>query len=115
MNPYDIKAALLAKHRLHDQPLALRYAAVHQKIPLVVMLSPGLSYQEVTTVNAMRAYKDRPILMIYGTLDRYASSSAPILLVALHHRPEQHHQQRHAQPDRDGQHRRCSASKSQDS
>ncbi len=59
--------------------IALRYAAVHPKVPLVVMLSPGLSYQEVTTVNAMRAYKDRPILMIYGTLDRYASSSAPIL------------------------------------
>ena len=59
--------------------VALRYAAVHSKVPLVVMLSPGLSYQEVTTVNAMRAYKERPVLMVYGTLDRYASSSTPIL------------------------------------
>lgn len=59
--------------------LALRYAAVHKSIAEVVMLSPGLNYQEVTTVNAMRAYRDRPILMIYGTIDRYAASSAPIL------------------------------------
>lgn len=59
--------------------IALKYAAVHPKTPLLVMLSPGLAYQEIPIVNAVRAYKDRPVLMIYGELDRNASRAAPIL------------------------------------
>ena len=59
--------------------VALKYAAVHPKISLLVMLSPGLKYQEVTTVNAMRAYKNRPVLLVYGELDKTASREAPIL------------------------------------
>lgn len=59
--------------------LALKYAAVHPKVPLVVMLSPGMSYQEVLTVNAMRVYKDRPILMIYSELDRNSAKATPLL------------------------------------
>lgn len=59
--------------------VALKYAAVHPKISLLVMLSPGLKYQEVTTVNAMRAYKNRPVLMIYGEQDKTPAREAPIL------------------------------------
>ena len=59
--------------------VGLKYAAVHPQAPLLVMLSPGMEYQEVTTVNAMRAYKDRPILMIYGELDKKSSRETPIL------------------------------------
>jgi pimeloyl-ACP methyl ester carboxylesterase len=59
--------------------IALKYAAVHPKVPLLVMLSPGLAYQDVPIVNAVRAYKDRPILMVYGELDKTASAAVPIL------------------------------------
>ena len=46
--------------------LALKYAAIHPEIPMVVLISPGLNYEEVLTVNAMRAYKNRPVLLIYA-------------------------------------------------
>jgi pimeloyl-ACP methyl ester carboxylesterase len=59
--------------------IALKYAAVHQKIRLLVMLSPGLAYQDVPIVNAIRAYKDRPIMMVYGELDKTAAAAVPIL------------------------------------
>jgi pimeloyl-ACP methyl ester carboxylesterase len=59
--------------------LGLKHAAVHPKISMVVMLSPGLSYQEVTSVNAMRAYKDRPILMVYSEADKNSARSTPLL------------------------------------
>jgi pimeloyl-ACP methyl ester carboxylesterase len=59
--------------------LALRYAALHPKVPMVAMLSPRLQYQDVTTVNAMRAYKDRPVLMMYSEADRNTAKEFPIL------------------------------------
>lgn len=59
--------------------VALKYAAVHAAVPMVVLFSPGMSYQEVLTVNAMRRYKDRPVLMIYGELDKTAARATPIL------------------------------------
>ncbi|MBI4677351.1 MAG: alpha/beta fold hydrolase [Elusimicrobia bacterium] len=60
--------------------IGLKYAAVHPKVPMAVMLSPGLRYQEVLTVNAMRAYKGRPILMIHSEADK--KSAAETLLLA---------------------------------
>lgn len=59
--------------------VALRYGAVHPEAPLVFMLSPGMSYREVQTVNAIRAYKDRPILMIVGSDDRHSVPETAIL------------------------------------
>jgi len=59
--------------------LALRYAALHPKIPMVGLLSPRLQYQDVTTVNAMRAYKDRPVLMVYSEADKGTAKELPIL------------------------------------
>jgi hypothetical protein len=38
-----------------------------------------MQYQEVTSVNAMRAYKDRPLLMIYSEADKSTASGMPIL------------------------------------
>lgn len=62
--------------------IAIRYAAVHSKVPLVVMLSPGMAWQEVLTVNALRALK-RPIptsvLMVYSEADKRSSRETPIL------------------------------------
>jgi pimeloyl-ACP methyl ester carboxylesterase len=59
--------------------VAIKYAAVHPHVPFVVMLSPGMSYQEVLTVNAVRAYKDRPILMVYSDADKNSARATPIL------------------------------------
>jgi len=59
--------------------LGLRYAALHPKLPLVALLSPGMKYQEVTTVNAMRLYKGRPILMVYSEADKTSAHETPVL------------------------------------
>jgi alpha-beta hydrolase superfamily lysophospholipase len=59
--------------------LALRYAALHPKVPMVGLLSARMQYQEVTSVNAMRAYKDRPVLMMYSEADKNTASGMPIL------------------------------------
>ncbi len=59
--------------------LGLKYAAVHSTVSPVVMLSPGTHYQEILTVNAIRAYKNRPILMVYSEADRFAARDAPVL------------------------------------
>ncbi|HAM37088.1 MAG TPA: hypothetical protein DEB40_09735 [Elusimicrobia bacterium] len=59
--------------------LGLRYAALHPKIAMVILLSPGMKYQEVTTVNAIRAYKDRPVLMVYSDADKTSAHETPVL------------------------------------
>lgn len=62
--------------------VAIRYAAVHSKVPLVVMLSPGMAWQEVLTVNALRALKrpiPTPLLMVYSEADKRSSKETPIL------------------------------------
>ncbi len=65
--------------------VAIRYAATHTKVPLIVMLSPGMKWQEVLTVNALRAIKrappapQMPILMIYSLADRTSSKEAPLM------------------------------------
>jgi hypothetical protein len=46
---------------------------------MVGLLSPRMQYQEVTSVNAMRAYKDRPVLMMYSAADKNTASGMPIL------------------------------------
>ncbi len=62
--------------------LALKYAAVHKEISLVFLLSAGLSYREVLTVNAMRQFKGRPLLFVVAEDDR-ASGIATGLLSSI--------------------------------
>ena len=59
--------------------LALKYAAVHKEIPLVFLLSAGLSYREVLTVNAMRQFKDRPLLFVVADDDRNSGIATGLL------------------------------------
>ncbi|MFA6002469.1 MAG: alpha/beta fold hydrolase [Elusimicrobiota bacterium] len=59
--------------------IGLRYAALHPKVAMVALLSPGMKYQDVTTVNAMRAYKGRPIFMMYSEADKTSARETPIL------------------------------------
>ncbi|MEK7656271.1 MAG: alpha/beta fold hydrolase [Elusimicrobiota bacterium] len=59
--------------------LALKYAAVHKEIPLVFLLSAGLSYRDVLTVNAMRQFKGRPLLFVVADDDRASGLSTGLL------------------------------------
>lgn len=60
--------------------IALRYAAVHSQVPLLFMLSPGMSYREVLTVNAIRAYTKRPILLVAGADDNRSTRETAVLV-----------------------------------
>lgn len=61
--------------------VAVKYAAVHAKTPFVVMLSPGLAWQEIPLVNAVRAFKGRatPFLMVHSEADKRSSKETPLL------------------------------------
>lgn len=59
--------------------LALKYAALHPEIAMVFILSPGMSYRDIATVNAVRAYKDRPILFVVAEDDRKSAAETAIM------------------------------------
>lgn len=55
--------------------LALTYAANDKAIDALVLLSPGLDYRSLTTLEPVQKY-DRPLMMIAAEDDRYAKDSA---------------------------------------
>lgn len=61
--------------------VAVKYAAVHPKVPFVIMLSPGLAWQEIPLVNAVRAFKGRttPFLMVHSEADKRSAKETPLL------------------------------------
>jgi alpha-beta hydrolase superfamily lysophospholipase len=59
--------------------LALKYAVLHSSVAFVAMIEPGMSYENVPTVNALRAYRDRPILLLYSDRDKTSSRAVPLL------------------------------------
>lgn len=61
--------------------VAVKYAAVHPKVPFVIMLSPGLAWQEIPLVNAVRAFKGRttPFLMVHSDADKRSAHETPLL------------------------------------
>jgi pimeloyl-ACP methyl ester carboxylesterase len=61
--------------------IAVKYAAVHTQVPFVIMLSPGLAWQEIPLVNAVRAFKGRatPILMVHSEADKRSAKETPLL------------------------------------
>jgi alpha-beta hydrolase superfamily lysophospholipase len=61
--------------------VAIKYAAVHSKVPFVIMLSPGLDTQEIPIVNAMRHFMGRatPILMVHSEADKRSARDTPLL------------------------------------
>lgn len=61
--------------------VGVKYAAVHPKTPFVIMFSPGLAWQEIPLVNAVRAFKGRniPLLMIHSEKDKRSSKETPLL------------------------------------
>ncbi|MDE2510771.1 MAG: alpha/beta fold hydrolase [Elusimicrobia bacterium] len=61
--------------------VAVKYAAVHPKVPFVIALSPALAWQEIPLVNAVRHFKGRstPILMVHSEADKRSSKETPLL------------------------------------
>lgn len=61
--------------------VAVKFAAVHPKVPFVIVLSPGLAWQEIPLVNAVRAFKGRstPLLMVHSEADKRSSKETPLL------------------------------------
>lgn len=61
--------------------VGVKYAAVHPQTPFVIMLSPGLDWQEIPLVNAVRAFKgrDTPLLMVHSEKDKRSSKETPVL------------------------------------
>lgn len=59
--------------------LAIKHAAVRAKVPLVVMLSPRLAWQDIPIINAVRAYKNRPILLVHSEADKQSSKETPLI------------------------------------
>ncbi len=61
--------------------VAVKYAAVHSKVPFVIMFSPGLAWQEIPLVNAVRVFKGRAtsLLMVHSEADKRSSKETPLL------------------------------------
>lgn len=59
--------------------LALRTASRYAKVKSVVMLSPGLDYRGVTTLDALAQYGQRPVMIVAAENDTYAADSARTL------------------------------------
>ena len=75
----DVEAALafLSTHSVTGQRtaiagsalganLAIKAAAIHPEVAMVIAVSPALNVNDVLTVNPLRAYGRRPLLMIGG-------------------------------------------------
>ncbi|HUU57599.1 MAG TPA: hypothetical protein VMW93_09670, partial [bacterium] len=54
---------------------ALNYAASDADVRAVVLLSPGLNYHGVTTVEAMSDYGGRPAYLVASEEDSYAADT----------------------------------------
>ncbi|RMG75641.1 MAG: alpha/beta fold hydrolase [Chloroflexi bacterium] len=59
--------------------LALRFAASQPKVQAVVLLSPGLDYRGVTTLDALARYGSRPLFIAASEEDGYAAESSMAL------------------------------------
>ena len=46
--------------------LAIKTAAIHQDIAMVIAISPALNINDVLSINPLRAYGKRPILLVVG-------------------------------------------------
>jgi pimeloyl-ACP methyl ester carboxylesterase len=90
----DVEAAVgyLGEHGVPEESIGLigaevgssiaaKYAAVHPRVAFLGMLSPGLAWREVTTVNAIRAFSGRaiPILMVHSDKDKVSGPATPLL------------------------------------
>jgi len=59
--------------------LALRAGSRFDQVKSVAMLSPGLEYRGVTTIEALQGYGQRPVMFVAAEQDIYAADSARTL------------------------------------
>lgn len=59
--------------------VALVYASSNEQVPVVVLLSPGLNYAGVGTLDAVQAFHKRPIALAASPGDTYAYQSTQLL------------------------------------
>jgi pimeloyl-ACP methyl ester carboxylesterase len=89
---FDVEAALrfLASKGIESSSVAfcgasmganvlLKAAAQRKEIPLLILLSPGINYRDVMTVNPIRAYGKRPLMIVAAQSDNYAFQSSQLL------------------------------------
>ncbi len=69
--------------------IAARYAAVHTEVPFVILLSPGMNYQGLTTADVMPQLKSRPVALAASPGDRYAYQSVVSLEKMLSRPPSE--------------------------
>lgn len=62
--------------------MALRLGAIQPDIGTVVLLSPGLEYRGVTTLDQLAIYGDRPLLLVASEDDPYSADSVRTLAEA---------------------------------
>lgn len=55
---------------------ALNYAARDKNVSSVVLLSPGIDYRGIKTINSIAEYGDRPLLLVASREDEYSAFSA---------------------------------------
>ncbi len=58
---------------------ALKYGAMNQAIPAIVLLSPGLTYFDIDSKDDMGKFGSRPIFMMYATKAKGEKNSARTL------------------------------------
>lgn len=58
---------------------ALKYGAMNQAIPAVVLLSPGLTYFDIDSKEDMRKFGNRPMFMMYALQAKGEKNSAETL------------------------------------
>lgn len=59
--------------------LGLQLASKNPKVKSVVLLSPGLNYDEITTIDALSSYGQRPVMFVAAEKDTYAADSVRTL------------------------------------
>ncbi|OGS05026.1 MAG: hypothetical protein A3G41_01100 [Elusimicrobia bacterium RIFCSPLOWO2_12_FULL_59_9] len=59
--------------------IMLKAASRHPEIPMAILASPSLNYREVRTVNDIRQYGRRPLLLMTSQNDEYSFSGAKLL------------------------------------
>jgi pimeloyl-ACP methyl ester carboxylesterase len=59
--------------------LAIRAGSRHAEVKSVALLSPGLDYKGIQTVEALSAYGQRPVIIVAAENDTYAADSARTL------------------------------------
>jgi dienelactone hydrolase len=63
------------------------YASLNEDIPVTVLLSPGLNYAGLGTLDVVGAFKKRRLVFVASPGDTYAFQSVQLLFQRVHNNP----------------------------